>query len=96
MWKEEYEVHIHTYKHRGAHIPQELICSPARAGNGGSRKEITVATSQVLCTDRPCFTDFTVESAGLELPSLWLAVQHPVLSSVHSTLSPQYTVTIKK
>ena len=57
--RKKYEVHTHicthtpTYKHRGTHIPQELIWTPARAGNGGSRKEITVAASQVLCAGRP-------------------------------------------
>ena len=45
--------HTPTYKHRGTHTPQELILTSARAGNGGSRKEIIVAASQVLCAGRP-------------------------------------------
>ena len=47
--------HTPTYKHRGTHIPQELVWTPARAGNGESRKEITVAASRVLCAGRPWF-----------------------------------------
>ena len=45
--------HTPTYKHRGTHTPQELIWTPARAGNGGSRKEIIVTASRVLCAGRP-------------------------------------------
>ena len=47
--------HAHTpiYEHRGTQISQELIWTSARAGNGGSRKEITVAASRVLCAGRP-------------------------------------------
>ena len=62
MWQEEIRsththahtrMHTPTYKHRGTHTPQEIIWTPARDGNGGSRKEIIVAVSQVLCTGRP-------------------------------------------
>ena len=69
LWQEEIRAayththtHAHTHartrahpmhKHRSTHIPQEPLWTPARAGNGGSRKEITVATSRVLCADRP-------------------------------------------
>ena len=35
-------------------------------------------------------------SEGLELPNLSFAVQCPTFHSVYHTLSPQYTVTIKK
>ena len=45
---------------------------------------------------RDISSDFTVGSAGLGRPSLQFAVQRPALYSVHSTLSPQCTVTIKK
>ena len=58
MWQEEIQsTHTHTHvrarTHTRTNIPQELICTPARAGNGGSRREIIVATSRVFWVDRP-------------------------------------------
>ena len=62
---------------------------------GAEKRSLLLLLGSSALADPGCFADFTVESAGLGRPSLQFAVQRPALYLVHSTLSPQCTVTIK-
>lgn len=62
---------------------------------GAEKRSLLLLLRSSALADPGCFADFTVGSEGLERPSLQFAVQRPVLYSVHSTLSPQCTVTVK-
>ena len=62
---------------------------------GAEKRSLLLLPGSSALADPGCFADFTVGSEGLERPSLQFAVQRPVLYSVHSTLSPQCTVTVK-
>jgi hypothetical protein len=62
---------------------------------GAEKRSLLLLLGSSALADPGCFADFTVGSEGLERPSLQFAVQRPVLYSVHSTLSPQCTVTVK-
>ena len=89
--RKKYEAHTHTRTHAHTntctHIPQALIWTPARAGNGGSRKEIIVATSQVLCADRPWwFYWFHCGECGLGAP--WSVVCSPAPCTSFGPLYP--------
>jgi len=63
---------------------------------GAEKRSLLLLLGSSALADPGCFADFTVGSAGLGRPSLQFAVQCPALYLVHSPLSPQCTVIIKK
>ena len=78
--------HVRAHTHACTNIPQELICTPTRAGNGGRRREIIVATSRVLWVDRPWLFYWLHRGGVRAWSSLVCSLLCTALRSIWSTL----------